>query len=184
MNLNDMIFATDEKPLEKMPENGGYTAIFRKIGVVGDSLSSGEFESRDKDGNKGYHDYFEYSWGQNLARLCGSSCYNFSRGGMSAREYCEGYADSMRFWDPQYACQCYIIALGINDIHNQNQEIGSINDINPDDYTKNGKTFMGYYAQIIQRLKKIQPRAKFFLMTMMSTAAQFYYGYYYFSSQK
>ena len=167
MNLNDMIFATDEKPLEKMPENGGYTAIFRKIGVVGDSLSSGEFESRDKDGNKGYHDYFEYSWGQNLARLCGSSCYNFSRGGMSAREYCEGYADSMRFWDPQYACQCYIIALGINDIHNQNQEIGSINDINPDDYTKNGKTFMGYYAQIIQRLKKIQPRARFFLMTMM-----------------
>ena len=73
MNLNEMIFATDEKPLDLMPENGGYTAIFRKIGVVGDSLSSGEFESRDKDGNRGYHDYFEYSWGQNLARLCGHS---------------------------------------------------------------------------------------------------------------
>ena len=29
MNLNDMIFATDEKPLDIMPENGGYTAIFR-----------------------------------------------------------------------------------------------------------------------------------------------------------
>ena len=167
MNLNDMIFTDNEKPLEKLPENGGYTAIFRRIGVIGDSLSSGEFESRDKDGNKGYHDYFEYSWGQNLARLCGSTCFNFSRGGMTAKEYCESFADNMRFWDPQYACQCYIIALGVNDIQNMNQEIGSVDDINPDDYTKNGKTFMGYYAQIIQRVKKIQPRAKFFLMTMM-----------------
>lgn len=28
------------------------------------------------------------------------------------------------------------------------------------------KTFAGYYGQIIQRLKKMQPNAKFFLMTM------------------
>lgn len=168
MDINSMIFCTDEKPLENLAPNGGYTAVFRRIGVVGDSLSSGEFESLDENGNKGYHDYFEYSWGQNLARFCGSKCFNFSRGGMTAKEYCESYADTMRFWDPQFACQCYIIALGVNDIHNANQEIGSIDDINKDDYTKNGKTFMGYYAQIIQRLKKIQPRAKFFLMTMMN----------------
>ncbi len=168
MDINTMLYALDEKPLERLVDNGGYTAIFRKIGVVGDSLSSGEFESRDANGNKGYHDYFEYSWGQYLARLCGSTCFNFSRGGMTAKEYCEGFADSMRFWDSQYACQCYIIALGVNDIQNQNQEIGSINDINEQDYTQNAETFTGYYAQIIQRLKKIQPRAKFFLMTMMN----------------
>lgn len=162
-----MIFASDEKPLDSLAVNGGYTAIFRRIGVVGDSLSSGEFESMNKDGIKGYHDFFEYSWGQNLARICGSKCFNFSRGGMTAKEYCENFADSMRFWNPEYACQCYIIALGVNDIYNQNQDIGSIDDIK-DDYTQNAKTFTGYYAQIIQRLKKIQPRAKFFLMTMMN----------------
>ena len=166
MNLEQMISATDEKPLENLAVNGGYTAIFRRIGVVGDSLSSGEFESLDKNGNKSYHDFFEYSWGQHLARMCGSKCYNFSRGGMTAKEYCESFADNMRFWNPEYACQCYIIALGVNDIQNQHQEIGSIDDIK-EDYTQNGKTFMGYYAQIIQRLKEIQPRAKFFLMTMM-----------------
>ena len=52
MNINEMIFANDEKPLENLAPNGGYTAIFRKIGVVGDSLSSGEFESLDENGNK------------------------------------------------------------------------------------------------------------------------------------
>lgn len=166
MNLDMMISSKDEKPLENMVSNGGYAAIFRRIGVVGDSLSSGEFESLDENGSKGYHDYFEYSWGQNLARMCGSTCYNFSRGGMTAKEYCESYADSMRFWDPQYACQCYIIALGVNDIHNQGQDIGSVEDICNEDYTKNADSFTGWYAQIIQRLKKIQPRAKFFLMTM------------------
>ncbi len=166
MNLDIMVNANDEKPLENLAINGGYAAVFRKIGVVGDSLSSGEFESLDENGNKGYHDYFEYSWGQNLARMCGSICYNFSRGGMTAMEYCESFADNMRFWDPQYACQCYIIALGVNDIHNMGQEIGTVEDICAEDYTKNAKNFIGYYAQIIQRLKKIQPRAKFFLMTM------------------
>lgn len=166
MDINMMLSAENEKPLDNLAVNGGYTAIFRKIGIIGDSLSSGEFESLDENGNKGYHDYFEYSWGQNLARICGSQCYNFSRGGMTAKEYCESFADSMRFWDPQYACQCYIIALGVNDIHNQNQDLGSLNDICDEDCSKNAKTFIGYYAQIIQRLKKIQPRAKFFLMTM------------------
>lgn len=169
MNLEHMIFANDEKPLEVLAPSGGMTAIFRRIGVVGDSLSSGEFESLDANGNKGYHDYFEYSWGQNLARICGSKCFNFSRGGMTAREYCESFADSMRFWDPQFACQCYIIALGVNDIHNcDNPVYGSVDDINKEDYKLNAKSFTGYYAQIIQHLKQIQPRAKFFLMTMMN----------------
>ncbi|MBR4859174.1 MAG: SGNH/GDSL hydrolase family protein [Clostridia bacterium] len=166
MNLDIMVNSADEKPLEHLAINGGYAAIFRRIGVVGDSLSSGEFESMDENGNKSYHDYFEYSWGQYIARMCGSTCFNFSRGGMTAKEYCESFADNMRFWDPQYACQCYIIALGVNDIHNQDMEIGTTDDICRDDYTKNADTFTGWYAHIIQRLKAIQPRAKFFLMTM------------------
>lgn len=166
MTLESLLPVKDEKPLDNISPDGGYTAIFRRIGVVGDSLSSGEFESLDKNGNKGYHDYFEYSWGQYIGRMCGSTCFNFSRGGMTAKEYCQSFADNMRFWDPQYACQCYIIALGVNDIHNQGQEVGTVDDINREDYTKNADTFVGWYARIIQRLKEIQPRAKFFLTTI------------------
>ena len=42
------------------------------------------------------------------------------------------------------------------------------------DYKKNVKTFAGYYAQIIQKIKKMQPRAKFFLVSMPNEGANEY----------
>lgn len=158
--------AEGEKPLDKIPENGGYTSIFRTIACIGDSLSSGEFESDAGDGKSGYHDMYEYSWGQFLARTCGSKVYNFSKGGMSAEWYCKTFADENGFWDADKAAQAYIIALGVNDLLVAGQTVGSVNDINDEDWDKNAETFAGYYGKIIQRMKKIQPRAKFFFMTM------------------
>ena len=61
MNLDELFFDENEKPLEKLAANGGFTGIFRKIACIGDSLSSGEFEAMDAEGNRTYHDYFEYS---------------------------------------------------------------------------------------------------------------------------
>ncbi|MBQ9115432.1 MAG: SGNH/GDSL hydrolase family protein [Clostridia bacterium] len=43
--------------------------------------------------------------------------------------------------------------------------IGSVSDICLEDYRKNAPTFAGYYAQIIQRYKEIQPDAKFFFVS-------------------
>lgn len=166
MNIQEFMSNQNEKPLDRIVSDGGFTAIFRTICCVGDSLSSGEFESLNADGNHGYHDMYEYSWGQYLARMCGSRVYNFSRGGMSAKWYCETFADENDFWNPKYASQAYIIALGVNDILGENQELGSVNDVDFTDCKNNKKNFAGYYAEIIQRLKQIQPRAKFFLMTM------------------
>jgi lysophospholipase L1-like esterase len=166
MNIFDYIKdVEDEKPLDRIAINGGFCGIFRTIGCIGDSLSSGELESMNADGTKGYHDMFEYSWGQFMARNIGSTVYNFSRGGMTAKEYVESFADYQGFWNPSKACQAYIIALGVNDIINANRVVGSLEDVCKEDYTKNKDTFAGYYAQIIQRLKKMQPRAKFFLMS-------------------
>lgn len=159
------LFAKDEKPLDRFTPDGGYTRIFRTIGCVGDSLSSGEFESLTADGQSGYHDMYEYSWGQFIARKCGCKVYNFSRGGMTARQYIDTYAAESGFWDKDKACQAYIIALGVNDLINEHQEVGSVADIN-EDWRKNVPTFAGRYAVIIQRLKEIQPDAKFFLMTL------------------
>ena len=156
----------NEKPLDNIVNDGGYTAIFRTISCIGDSLSSGEFESVKEDGTKSYHDIFEYSWGQFLARTCGSCVYNMSRGGMTAKEYMSTFADEKDFWNAEYKCKAYIIALGVNDLLNARQPVGSIDDICIDDYTKNAPTFAGYYAMIVQRLKKISPDAKFFFMTM------------------
>lgn len=160
------IMSEDAVPLETLKEDGGFCGIFRTIGFVGDSLSSGEFESFDENENRNYHDMFDYSWGQYIARAIGAKAYNFSRGGMTAEEYCEGFADNNRMWDSAKACQAYVIALGVNDISKNGSNLGDISDIDLEDYKNNKKTFVGYYAQIIQRYKKIQPRAKFFLMTI------------------
>ncbi len=164
MNIS-VWFDKNEKPLDSIPVNGGFCGILRKIGCIGDSLSSGEFEAINENGDKTYHDLFDYSWGQFFARMCGVTVYNFSRGGMTAREYCESFAEENDFWNPEKKCTAYIIALGVNDLLNVNMPVGSVDDVNHEDFNNNQPTFAGYYARIIQRYKQIQPDAKFFLMT-------------------
>lgn len=40
-----------EKPLDNFRENCGFAGIFKGIGIIGDSLASGEFEYHDQEGN-------------------------------------------------------------------------------------------------------------------------------------
>ena len=155
-------FNESEKPLEHLVSDGGFTKIFRTIGCIGDSLSSGEFETCDKDGKKGYHDMYEYSWGQFIARTCGSTVYNFSRGGLTG-EFFMGGAPQWGWYDYAKRAQAYIFALGVNDLYGKKFPVGT-----PDDHVED-KTFAGWYIEIIRRYKEIQPQAKFFLMTMVHT---------------
>ena len=157
-----------EKPLDYIPDDCGFTAIFRTIACVGDSLSSGEMEILDANGEKSYHDLYEYSWGQYIARATGSKVYNFSRGGMTAQEYMESWGEANDVWAHEKAAQAYIVAMGCNDITrtlNGDCEWGCIADVK-DDWKENAKSVYGWYAAMLQRYKQIQPDAKFFLMTM------------------
>ena len=164
MKISDLIeWDENEKPLDRIAGGGGYCAILRTIGCIGDSLSSGEFEAVIPGSTTKYHDIFEYSWGQFLARMCGITVYNFSQGGMTAKEYIDSFADQKGFFDPKYKCKAYIIALGLNDLYFQNHIIGTKDDIKPD--MDNACTFIGYYGKIIQKYKQISPDAKFFLVT-------------------
>ena len=158
MNINT------EKPLDRLVEGYSNTAAFRTMGFVGDSLSSGEFETVNKDNKSEYHDLYEYSWGQFIARKNGQNAYNFSHGGMTAKMFVESYADENDFWNIEKSCQAYVIALGVNDLICQDMELGSIEDLDAKDYRNNAKTFAGYYSQIISRYKEISPDAKFFLV--------------------
>ena len=173
MNIYEyMNIGKEEKPLDRIVTDGGFCSIFRSIACIGDSLSSGEFESIGTDGVKRYHDYYEYSWGQFIGRSCGSTVYNFSKGGMTAKTYIESFAEANEFWCKDKLCQAYIIALGVNDILNESQPLGSIEDICLKDYRKNAATFAGYYAQIIQRIQILQPRAKIFLVSIPKSVEQ------------
>lgn len=165
MDFKDFLGQEGELPLDKIITDGGFVGIFRTIGCVGDSLASGELEGTNEKGEKTYNDYFEYSWGQYMARIAGLTARNFSRGGMTAKCYCDTFAEEMGYWDPELKCQAYIIALGANDLRQQ-IDVGTTDDICKEDYNKNKQTFAGYYGKIIQRYKEIQPDAKFFLVTL------------------
>jgi len=157
---------TNERPLENMVTDGGFCGIFETIGCVGDSLSSGEFESLSETGEKHYHDYYRYSWGQFMARACGSTVYNFSRGGMTAKVFNESFGEKCGFYDEDKRCQAYILALGVNDVLNRGWEVGTTADICLEDPAQNKPTFAGEYARIIQKIKEMQPKARVFLMTI------------------
>ena len=171
MDWEKELFDANEKPLDRLVDSYSHTSVFRTIAFVGDSLSSGEFERLNPDGTHSYFDMFEYSWGQYIARKNGLTAYSFSRGGMTAKEYIETFAEAQGYWDPEKACQAYVIALAVNDIYGLNGEIGSVSDIDPEDWRKNGKTFVGYYAAIVSRYKEISPDAKFFFVTVPNTAS-------------
>lgn len=162
-------FNEDEKPLDTLLPDAGFCSIFRTIACIGDSLSSGEFQITDSDGNSRYYDMFEYSWGQFMARAAGSKVYNFSRGGMTAKEYLTGFAEHMGYWDRAKAAQAYILALGMNDLKPWLDKPENILPLGEADDCDNesAETFSYYYGGIIKRYKEIQPDAKFFLMTMI-----------------
>lgn len=168
-----------ENPLASpLPAGGGMCSVFRTIGCVGDSLASGEFEvvmpkepnANDPallavQGQKVYLDMFEHSWGQHIARMAGCTARNFSRGGMTAKEYCQSFAEANDFWNPDKACQAYIVGLGVNDIINARQPVGSMADVKAD-WHENADSFAGWFGQLLARLRELQPHAPLFLLTM------------------
>lgn len=162
------MFDENEKPLDTLVTDGGFAGVFRKVGCIGDSLSSGEFEGLDEQNVRSWHDMFDFSWGQYLARFAGLTAYNFSRGGMSAWEYIESFADLNHYFEKGIECQAFIIALGVNDMTHVLEgryEFGDYTDIDTENCRRNKKTFIGYYARIIQTIMEKQPHAHFFLMT-------------------
>ena len=166
MNYHDIIPSPDEKPLDRLVDSYSHTSIFRTMAFIGDSLSSGEFETHVPGKKDGNYDFFEYSWGQFIARKNGIKAYNFSCGGMTAKGFVNGFADWHLMWNRDKACQAYVIALGVNDVLNGGAEIGTADDVDVNDYCNNKPTFMGYYATIVSKYKEISHDAKFFFATL------------------
>ena len=153
-----------ELPLQEIRPDCGFLSIFRRVGVVGDSLSSGEFESKDEEGRISYHDMYEYSWPSILARITGAEWHNYSRGGMSAREFLGGYAEKRGFFEKR---QCLIIALGTNDLFVYGHPMGSAEDVHPLAPQENPDTFLGNIGRIVSRYKSLEPELRLFLIGPM-----------------
>ena len=171
MDVRRYMKTEGEQPLDNVVESGGLCSILRTVACIGDSLSSGELESF-MDGKQGYHDFYDISWGQFLARDAGCTVYNFSKGGMTAKDYCEHFAQERGFYNEELKALAYIIALGVNDLTRVSRgelEFGSIEDVDPEHPENNKPTFAGYYGRIISEYKRIQPKGRFFLVTVPRT---------------
>lgn len=163
------LFREDEQPLDTLPPSGGFTSILRHVACIGDSLSSGEFEGTGEGGEKTYHDMFDHSWGQYLARLCGITVHNFSRGGMTAREYMNGWAQQMGYFDPALAAEAYVVALGVNDTSacaKGEMTFGEEADVARALAGETPDTFVGYYTAILTAYRAMRPDSYLFLVTM------------------
>ena len=145
-----------------------YTAdlwmVFHKVGVIGDSLASGESASNEGD-TVSYHDLYPFSWGQCLARESGNTYYNFSKGGLTAKTWMTdadyGYALASQ---SDKLCDAYIIGLGQND-SGQHMTVGTSADINLTNPDLNADSFYGNYGKIIQKMQIIAPKAPIFVIS-------------------
>ena len=158
----------DWKRLEETGSDLTPFAGFRKIGVIGDSLASGEAVANNGGTNQ-FIDNYDYSWIQYIARRDGQTAFNFSSGGLTTRSWLTSANGLTKLQNADNKCQCYIIALGVNDAGTLGYSyIGTIDDINTSDPSQNEDTFYGNYGKIISAIQAIEANAKIFMMTMPS----------------
>ena len=139
---------------------------FLKLGVVGDSLSSGESVANNS-GQNVYVDNYDYSWVQFIARRNGQTAINFSEGGLTTRSWLTNQNGLSKLQNLENKCDCYFIALGMNDAGTLGYSyVGTSSDIHSDDPNQNADTFYGNYGRIISAIKEVQPKAKIFMLTM------------------
>lgn len=167
---SDGLEELSDNPLAHISYYPGFCSIIKSWGFIGDSFSSGTVEFDDEESGWIGVDKYEYSWGQCICRLTGSSGTNFSKGGQWTTGWLIGPAQN-KTWDlaKDSPKQAYIIALGYNDLYTYvgHIEKGDIStDVNLADYTKNANTYAGNMAGIIQRIKSINKNAICFVVTL------------------
>lgn len=148
----------------KQPVDDPYISLsmFEKFGVIGDSYASGAlfFNGQEKD------DY-AHSWGQIMARRLGTTCTNYSRGGLTTRSWLTD-SKGLSLLLNSDAEDIYYLALGINDYYSLGSSyLGSIEDITShSSYTDYADSFYGNYGRIIEQIKAHAPNAKIVMFTM------------------
>ena len=148
--------------------------IFRKVGVLGDSISVGFGP-----------DYYEVahsvrdlpnSWVKQVGRDSGLPWLNFGQSGYTTKMWCESTTyGRVQMEKEGNKCQAYVIGLGYNDQwHPENGiPVGTTEDI-VDDPDVEAATFYGNYNRIIQLLKRRNPECKIFCLTVPSSSSASY----------
>ena len=135
--------------------------MFDSVGALGDSYTSGAVLKADGT----WATMSNQTYIATMAKRAGTNYVNFGRGGASTRSYInEGYLEAVLSAEPQ---NMYFICFGFNDASKLGSDyLGTISDINDDDYTQNADTFYGNYGKIIQSIKEYAPKSKMTLILL------------------
>jgi len=147
------INATIEEITEIKPYTITTPAVFERIGVLGDSFSSGGIYSIS-GATSGAH--YGISWVKILGRLLGNNCIPYAKPAVNTEDYLTA-PNCLPTLLSDSPCNLYIIMLGINSESN----LGTIADINDSDYTQNPNSFYGNMGKIYEQVKAHAPNAKF-----------------------
>ena len=161
--------------LAKMDHTPTYITMFKRIIHIGDSLTRGQYNTTSP--NNSGADLPEYSRPVFMQRMCGNVNVNLGIGGAAVSQSTPfnwidvAKANTLFQWSEfENAGDCYIIALGTNDIIKLGSFTGDVaTDIDSTNYNNNANTSVGGYAKIIQMIKEMQPNAKIFCVTIPKT---------------
>lgn len=134
-----------------------YIPMFRNIGIIGDSLSSGEIAYSNETGNY-YVDRFDSSWLSIIGRNNGVNVLHYSQGGMTAKAWLENAGDKKANLLADESKNAYFIALGTNDI-SESYPLGNVSD------ALSTNSFVGYLKNIINVVHTKAPNAVVFLVS-------------------
>lgn len=140
-------------------------SIFPKVGVIGDSFASGFLDGAPE----GHRERYSLAWCKIMSRKCGFDLLNCSRGGLSTRTWLTDSSRGLPYMNQHDAQDLYMIALGINDIGQINdnlESLGTIADIDLDNPDTNPNTFYGNYGKILSAIKAKSADAKVVLITI------------------
>ena len=166
-----------EKPLDNIIQSGGFVNIFNKIACFGDSLTAGQFEANNT-GKTTYNTKTDFSYPTQMKRILNNTILTFGRGGACASNSEISVSESHSWlnifqnsaFTDDNKCECYILALGTNDIGYYGTFDGNVEtDIDTSNYNNNAKNSVGGYSTIIQKVIELQPKAKIFCCAIPNT---------------
>lgn len=132
--------------------------LFKNIGVIGDSYSSGELYV-----NGNFTDYYDISWIQLLARRHGLQATNYSKGGLTAKTWLTDGKGKTKM-DADTPKDLYFVYLGINDSLNMTSYTDGIG--TKEDIGTEKDSFYAKYSTIITDIKIKAPNAKIAIINM------------------
>lgn len=135
--------------------------MFKTIGIIGDSLSSGVVY--DENGNA--KTLYNHSWLSTFCTKSGADPTYYSSGGQSTKSWLTSTYKTNFDNDP--IKEAYFIALGTNDA-SQSYGIGNITDPSGTD------SFVGYYKEIIDLIHTKSPNSVIFMLSMYGNTSDTY----------